>query len=124
MTETSMIANFNIALDFINIARERGIKISLDDFGSGLSSFNYLDQLTLDYIKIDGVFVQKMLTSKKTRAMVESIHHIAQTIGVKTIAEYIDSDELIAISKEIKIDYLQGFIIGRPQRAENYDLVE
>jgi len=123
VTETEMIANFTNALDFINKARELGIKISLDDFGSGLSSFNYLDTLSLDYIKIDGAFIQKMLTSKKTRAMVESINHIAHTIGMETIAEYIDSDELVEISKEIEIDYLQGYLVGRPKRAEAYGLI-
>ena len=124
VTETEMIANFSTALDFINKSRELGVKISLDDFGSGLSSFNYLDTLALDYIKIDGAFIQKMLSSNKTRAMVESINHIAHTIGMETIAEYIDSEELVKISKEIKIDYLQGFLLGRPKRPLEHGLEE
>ncbi|MDJ0832672.1 MAG: EAL domain-containing protein [Gammaproteobacteria bacterium] len=124
ITETEMIANLSTCQDFINQAREQGVKISLDDFGSGLSSFNYLDILELDFIKIDGTFVQKMLNSNKTRAMVESINHIAHTIGLKTIAEYIDRDELLKICGEIGIDYLQGFLLGRPKRPEEYGLKE
>jgi len=115
VTETAMISNIDNASSFLQQLRELGCFTSLDDFGSGLSSFNYLDSLPLDFIKIDGDLIQKVLEKSETRVMVESIHNIANTIGLKTIAEYVDSEQLYEALKEIGIDYFQGFYLGRPE---------
>ncbi len=115
VTETAMISNLDNASAFLQEIRTLGCLASLDDFGSGLSSFNYLDTLPLDYIKIDGALIQRVLERKETRVMVASIHNIAHTIGLRTIAEYVDSEQLYETLKHMGIDCFQGFYLGRPQ---------
>jgi diguanylate cyclase (GGDEF)-like protein len=104
VTETVAIANFSIAIEFINQLRVLGCRFALDDFGSGLSSFGYLKRLPLDFLKIDGLFVRDMLNDPVDLAMVRTI----------TIAEWVEDKATLDMLKSIGIDYAQGFHISRP----------
>jgi len=115
ITETAAITNLTEAINFIRVLKAKGCKFSLDDFGSGLSSFTYLKNLPVDYLKIDGAFVKDMETDPMDRAMVESINHIGHVMGLKTIAEFVESEQIMAHLKAIQVDYVQGDFIKAPQ---------
>ena len=98
----------------MNSMRDLGCKFSIDDFGSGLSSLTYLKNLPVDYVKIDGSFVRDMINDPIDHAMVESIHKLVTLHGKKTIAEYVESREIIQQLVDIGVDYMQGYAIGKP----------
>ena len=114
VTETATIANLSQATEFINALREAGCQFALDDFGSGLSSYAYLKNLPVDMIKIDGVFVRNIATSDVDRMMVKSICDIVRMMGKKTTAEYVESAEALEVLRQIGVDYVQGYHLGRP----------
>ncbi|HED33332.1 MAG TPA: GGDEF domain-containing response regulator [Gammaproteobacteria bacterium] len=115
VTETAAIANFNIAVEFIHKIKQLGCKFALDDFGSGLSSFSYLKTLPVDYLKIDGVFIQNITTDPMDKAIVEAINSVAHKAGMETIAEYVHSREIKQCLTEMGVDYAQGYDIGKPE---------
>lgn len=114
ITETAVISNFSTAIELINILKDFGCKFALDDFGSGLSSFSYLKKLPVDYLKIDGEFVQDILFDQMDKAIVTSICNIAHEMGIKTVAEYVESTGILALCTEIGVDYVQGYAIEKP----------
>lgn len=114
ITETAAIANLHKASNLIEKLRILGCKISLDDFGSGLSSFGYLKHLPIDYVKIDGGFVKNMDKDKSDKSMVEVINYIGHTLNKKTIAEHVSSPLLATMIKDIGVDYMQGYEFGKP----------
>jgi diguanylate cyclase (GGDEF)-like protein len=118
ITETSAIADLPSARRFIQALKKLGCRFSLDDFGTGMSSFSYLKHLPVDFIKIDGSFITEMLNSKIDRAMVEMIVYIARVTGKRTVAEFVESDEIIGALREIGVDYAQGYAIARPTPFE------
>ena len=118
VTETAAILNLEEATDFINEMRNIGCKFALDDFGSGLSSYAYLKHLPVDYVKIDGAFIKDMVADKSDYAMVKSINEMVQFLGMKTIAEYVENSEILALLKEIGVDYAQGYGIAKPVPME------
>ncbi len=119
ITETAAISNIQTATDFIHKLKGIGCSFALDDFGSGFSSFNYLKNLPVDYLKIDGVFVQDMDEDTVNRAMVEAINSLGQVIGLKTIAEFVKNSDIITHLKKIGVDYLQGYEVGKPAPLKN-----
>lgn len=114
ITETAAVASLDNAVTFINELKAIGCSFALDDFGSGFSSFAYLKQLPVDFIKIDGAFVKNLTTDPISQAMVEAIHKIGRVMGIGTIAEFVCSPEILAMLKEIGIDYSQGYETGKP----------
>ncbi len=118
ITETAMIANLSSGQRFIKLFKARGCQFALDDFGSGLCSFAYLRSLAVDYLKIDGVFVQNMLESGVDLAIVRSINEIGKMMDKKTIAEWVETDTVANHLRELGIDLAQGDGIARPKPIE------
>jgi len=115
ITETSAITHLKSALHFMNHMIEYGCSFSLDDFGSGLSSFSYLQKLPVGIIKIDGAFVRDMDSNEVNRIFVENIKRTASAMKKKTVAEFVENAEIEALIKEIGIDYGQGYHIHKPE---------
>jgi diguanylate cyclase (GGDEF)-like protein/PAS domain S-box-containing protein len=114
ITETTAIANWDRATRFVLTLKGMGCHFALDDFGSGMASFAYLRDLPVDLVKIDGNFVKNIVNNRTDLAMVQAIHGIAHEMGIGTIAEFVDSEEIRAALQELGIDYLQGFAVHRP----------
>ena len=114
ITETAVVSNFFHAEKLLEVLKGMGCSFSLDDFGSGLSSFGYLKRLDVDYLKIDGSFVKSMLDNKKDYALVKSIDQIGKEMGMKTIAEFVENDALHNKLTDMGVDYSQGYGIAKP----------
>ena len=115
ITETQVIQNIMLASHFMRQLNKFGCRFYLDDFGTGLSSYAYLNTLSVDSVKIDGVFVKDISENKIHQAMVKSINEISHIMGKETIAEYVTNEETVEIIKTIGIDYAQGYLFGLPQ---------
>ncbi|MFO7594342.1 MAG: EAL domain-containing protein [Pseudomonadota bacterium] len=114
ITETEAISNLGRAHDVIQELRRSGSSFALDDFGSGLSSFNYLKNLPVDYLKIDGSFVKEILDDPVYASMVDAINKIGHEMGLETIAEYVENPAVMEKLREIGVDYAQGNGVGLP----------
>ena len=114
ITETAVIRSVSETGSLMSALREMGCQFTLDDFGSGLSSFGYLKKLPIDYLKIDGMFIRDILNDKTDRIFVKSIIDIAHTLNIKTIAEFVESPEILDLVGDLGAEYAQGFAVGRP----------
>ncbi|MEM7257433.1 MAG: EAL domain-containing protein [Pseudomonadota bacterium] len=115
LAETAVIANLSTATQFMTRVGETGCKFALDDFGSGLSSFTYLKNLPISYLKIDGKYIRNILQESVDYAMVKAINEIGQVLGKQTIAEFVESDEVLEKLREMGVDLAQGYQIGKPE---------
>ncbi|WP_148862144.1 EAL domain-containing protein [Marinobacter fonticola] len=114
ITETMAIRNLEKTIELANEFKRQGFLFSLDDFGSGFASYHYLRRLPVDFLKIDGEFVRKIIDDPMDEAMVRSMNEIGHIMGKKTIAEFVETQAVFDKLKEIGVDYVQGFAIGRP----------
>lgn len=119
ITETSAIANVDLACKIINQIRELGSRVSLDDFGTGMSSYSYLKTLPVDYIKIDGAFVKNIDQDSIDHAFVKSITDIATAMNIQTVAEWVENENIVFTLKDIGVDYAQGFGLSKPMPYDN-----
>lgn len=120
ITETSAIANLARAINFFNLLKQKGCSLALDDFGAGLSSFAYLKELPVDYLKIDGQFIKDLDTDPIALPMVKSINELSHVMGKKTIAEHVESPDTMLQLKKIGVDYVQGYHLGKPASMQNF----
>ena len=118
LTETAAISSFDTAVELLGGLRALGARVSLDDFGSGLSSFGYLKHLPVDVLKIDGQFVREIVDNEVDRTMVKAIAEIARSMHIRTVAEFVESRAVVDVLVELGIDYAQGYHIARPMPAE------
>ncbi len=114
ITETAAVENYKQTRSMINHIRALGCRFALDDFGAGFCSFNYLKTFPVDYVKIDGQFISNLVNDETDQMLVKSMHQIANKMGKKTIAEFVESPETISQLRKIGVNYGQGYIFGRP----------
>lgn len=118
ITETAAVSNFPAAEKLIGQIKALGCSLALDDFGVGFSSFYYLRNLSVDYVKIDGSFIRQIDNSRDDRVFVKALSEVAQALGKKTVAEFVENEAILTTLKEFGIDYAQGYHIGKPQTLD------
>jgi EAL domain-containing protein (putative c-di-GMP-specific phosphodiesterase class I) len=114
VTESAAINTLSVAVNFINTLKEYGCRFALDDFGTGEASFAYLKTLPIDFVKIDGSIVRDIVDSPKDLALVKSINEIGHFLGKKTVAEFVENDDILARLRQMGVDFAQGYGIEAP----------
>jgi EAL domain-containing protein (putative c-di-GMP-specific phosphodiesterase class I) len=114
VTESAAVSNLNKAQAFIDALRERGYRISLDDFGAGLSSFAYLKNFNVDTLKIDGSFIRDITDNRISESMVAAITQVAKVMELETVAEYVETEATRELVTKLGVDFAQGHAVGKP----------
>lgn len=114
ITETATISDLGAATSFVRALKELGCKFSLDDFGVGFTSFTYLKELQVDFIKIDGSFIKRLEESPNDQVLVKAMASLAKGLGIKSIAEFVENGESLELLKSFGVDFAQGYLIGKP----------
>lgn len=114
ITETAAIGDLEKAIRFVKSLKETGCRFSLDDFGVGFTSFTYLKEMPVDYIKIDGSFIRKLEENPEDQVLVRAMTEMARGLRIKTIAEFVENEKTLAILRSFGVDYAQGYLIGKP----------
>ena len=120
LLETEEFHNYKLVYDFCMKVRSYGLKVALDDFGSGYSNFSHILQLPIDYIKIDATLISNIDRDHNSKIMVETIVELAHKLNILTIAEFVSSGEILAVIKDLGVDYAQGFYLGKPLSIGEY----
>jgi EAL domain-containing protein (putative c-di-GMP-specific phosphodiesterase class I) len=118
ITETAAITNLVKATGFLDELHKLGCMFALDDFGSGVSSYGYLKNLPVDYLKFDGEFIRDIASNPINLAMVKSINEIGHMMGKKTIAEYVEDQQTLDLLNKIGVDFAQGYFFSKPEAVE------
>ena len=121
ITETAAISNLSRVIHFMQALKKLGCKFSLDDFGSGLSSFTYLKNLPVDYLKIDGQFIRNVAEDSVDESMVKAINEVGRAMGIETIAERVETKEVLDKLSELGVEYAQGYYIARPTSVQTFE---
>jgi diguanylate cyclase (GGDEF)-like protein/PAS domain S-box-containing protein len=121
ITETAAISNLSRVIHFMQTLKQLGCKFSLDDFGSGLSSFTYLKNLPVDYLKIDGQFIRNVAEDRVDESMVRAINEVGRAMGIDTIAERVESREVLDKLSQLGVEYAQGYYIARPTSVQTFE---
>ena len=116
ITERETVKSFSLLEKFVQNLKIEGFSFAIDDFGSGFSTFHYIKRFPIDYIKIDGDFIVNIHQDKKDLAFVKSIVSLAKELGIKTVAEFVENEEILTFLKAIDVDYVQGYHIGKPTK--------
>lgn len=116
ITERETVKNFTLLEKFVTNLKLEGFKFAIDDFGSGFSSFHYIKRFPIDYLKIDGDFIVNINKDHKDKAFVHSILTLAKQLDIKTIAEFVEDEDTVTTLREMGVDYIQGYHVGRPSR--------
>jgi diguanylate cyclase (GGDEF)-like protein/PAS domain S-box-containing protein len=124
ITETVAIARLEEAAGFVRALQCTGARIALDDFGAGASTFGYLKSLPVDYLKIDGQFIRHLLTDPLDQAAVKCFVDVARAVGIKTVAEHVETDAVLARLRELGVDFAQGYLLHRPEPLDAASQVE
>jgi EAL domain-containing protein (putative c-di-GMP-specific phosphodiesterase class I) len=114
ITETTVLQDIKETIRFVAALREMGVQVALDDFGAGYTSFRHLQELNIDMVKIDGSFVKTLAERANSRLFVRTLQSFAEGLGLKTVAEYVETAEIAEILADYGIGYLQGWHFGRP----------
>ncbi len=115
LTESEGIENYNEISEFIKEIKKMGCRVAIDDFGTGYSNFTHLIHLNVDYLKIDGSIIQNIIKDRNAEIVVKAIVESACQLGIETIAEFVDSQEILKKVTELGIDYSQGYFLGKPE---------
>ena len=121
ITETAAISNLARVVHFMQTLKKLGCKFSLDDFGSGLSSFTYLKNLPVDYLKIDGQFISNVADDNVDEKMVKAIHEVGNAMGIETIAERVETRQVLDKLGALGVEFAQGYYIARPTSVEAFE---
>ena len=114
ITETAAMEHISRTIETVHQLQEMGCAVALDDFGVGLSSFNYIKNFFVDIIKIDGSFVKHIADQAVDKTIVKTINDMAHSLGIKTVAEYVENQDILKVISELGVDYAQGYGIGKP----------
>jgi EAL domain-containing protein (putative c-di-GMP-specific phosphodiesterase class I) len=117
IVESEYMENFGSVMDFIHEAKRYNCKIAIDDFGTGYSNFEYLIKLKADYLKIDGSIIKNIHKDENAFLVVSTIVEFSKKLGMKTVAEFVENEEIFKIVKELGIDYSQGYYFSEPKEG-------
>lgn len=118
ITETAAMVNLEETISLLSQLKDLGCQVALDDFGTGFSSLSHIKDMPLDYIKIDGVFIQNIIESKLDQTVVESVARIARVLDIKTVAEFVETESTLRVLESIDIDYAQGYLFSKPEKLD------
>jgi Amt family ammonium transporter len=121
ITETAAISNLSRVVHFMQALKKLGCKFSLDDFGSGLSSFTYLKNLPVDYLKIDGQFIRNVADDTVDESMVKAISEVGHAMGIETIAERVETRQVLEKLGALGVEFAQGYYIARPSSVSSFE---